>query len=409
VLTAELLTITPDPTSGGEPARELGRFLDARGVSVRASHVLVGDEPVLGPILARALAGGGLVVCLGEAGSAETLPQLVARALGARLVLSDRVLEALGAAYAARGRAMPRRAEGLALVPQGATILGGGDGGAPGLLVPADGASLVLLPAVPSRAIVLLAAEVLPRLTREEDAPAPVVRRLRLVGIGLAEVQGALTDVLRETEGIAGSAGEAAGEVTVRLRFEGSMPGEAAARWTALEPALRAAFAEAWYGSDDDTLEAVTGRLLRARGLTVAVAESCTGGLVGHRLTQVPGSSTYFERGFVVYSNAAKQALLGVPDAILAKHGAVSAECAQAMAAGARARAGTDLGVSITGIAGPDGGTPTKPVGLVFVGLADARTAASHRYLFEEDRAGNKAWSATMALDRLRRYCLGAT
>ena len=140
-------------------------------------------------------------------------------------------------------------------------------------------------------------------------------------------------------------------------------------------------------------------------GFTVALAESCTGGLVGHRLTQVAGSSAYFERGFVVYSNEAKQALLGVPEAVLREHGAVSAACAEAMARGARERAGTDVGVSVTGIAGPDGGTPTKPVGTVFVGLADRQGAVVERHRFDRDREGNKALSAVRALDLLRRRC----
>jgi nicotinamide-nucleotide amidase len=130
---------------------------------------------------------------------------------------------------------------------------------------------------------------------------------------------------------------------------------------------------------------------------------------VGHRLTQVAGSSAYFERGFVVYSNEAKQALLGVPEAVLRDHGAVSAACAEAMARGARERAGADVGVSVTGIAGPDGGTPTKPVGTVFVGLADRQGATVERHRFDRDREGNKALSAVRALDLLRRRCLEAT
>jgi nicotinamide-nucleotide amidase len=164
----------------------------------------------------------------------------------------------------------------------------------------------------------------------------------------------------------------------------------AAAALDALEPALRAAFGLAWYGVDDETLEASVGRLLRARGWTVALAESCTGGLVGHRLTQ------------------AKQALLGVPETVLREHGAVSAACAEAMARGARERARTDVGVAVTGIAGPDGGTPTKPVGTVFVALADARGTVVERHRFDRDREGTKALSAVHALDLLRRRCLEA-
>jgi nicotinamide-nucleotide amidase len=136
------------------------------------------------------------------------------------------------------------------------------------------------------------------------------------------------------------------------------------------------------------------------------VAESCTGGLIGHRLTDVAGSSAYFERGVVVYSNAAKQALLGVPTSLLARFGAVSAECADAMARGVRQQAGAGLGLSVTGIAGPDGGTPTKPVGTVFIGFADARGATVERHRFGGDRERNKVLAALHGLDLVRRQCL---
>jgi len=150
------------------------------------------------------------------------------------------------------------------------------------------------------------------------------------------------------------------------------------------------------------------GRRLKARGLTVATAESCTGGLVGHRLTNIAGSSAWFERGVVVYSNQAKQELLGVPEEILATHGAVSAPCAQAMARGICAAARTACGVAITGIAGPDGGTPQKPVGTVFIGIAVMGEVTSRRFRFAGDRAAVKWQSAQMALDMLRRRLGGS-
>jgi nicotinamide-nucleotide amidase len=233
-----------------------------------------------------------------------------------------------------------------------------------------------------------------------------VARTLRLVGLEAAQADAVLAEALRGVEDVTGRATDAGGETRVRLRARSPSIADAEARLRAAEAALRAPLGAAWYAVDEDTLEAVVGRLLRARRLTVALAESCTGGLVGHRLTQVPGSSAYFERGVVVYSNAAKQALAGVPEAVLAEHGAVSASCAEAMARGVRALAETDLGVSVTGIAGPDGGTATKPVGLVFVGLADRSTVMSQRFRFDRDRAGNKALAAAMALDLIRRYCL---
>src|SRR5262249_51378254 len=213
---------------------------------------------------------------------------------------------------------------------------------------------------------------------------------------------------LRGVDGASGRVIDVGEECWARVRLRADSRAGAEAAFAALEPALRGAFGTAWYGVDDQALEVVVGRLLRARHLTVALAESCTGALVGHRLTQVSGSSAYFERGFVVYSNEAKQALLGVSEAVLQEHGAVSAACAEAMARGARERASTDLAVSVTGIAGPDGGTPTKPVGTVFIGLADRQAAGVERPRFDRDGEGNKALSAVHALDLLRRRCLEA-
>jgi len=142
--------------------------------------------------------------------------------------------------------------------------------------------------------------------------------------------------------------------------------------------------------------------------LTVATAESCTGGLVGHRLTNVAGSSAWFERGVVVYSNRAKQELLGVPEDVLKAHGAVSAPCAEAMARGICAAAQTPCGVAVTGIAGPDGGTPQKPVGTVFIGIAVAGEVTARHFRFSGDRAAVKWQSAQMALDMLRRRLGGS-
>ncbi|MBL8056897.1 MAG: CinA family protein [Anaerolineales bacterium] len=154
-------------------------------------------------------------------------------------------------------------------------------------------------------------------------------------------------------------------------------------------------------------LEAQIGERLRARRLTLAAAESCTGGLVGHRLTDVPGSSEYFLGGIVAYANAAKQALLGVPADTLAAHGAVSGETALAMARGARQALGTDLAVSVTGIAGPGGGTPDKPVGLTWIGLSAPDVQLARRFVWDADRAGNKARSAEAALQLVLDYLEG--
>jgi nicotinamide-nucleotide amidase len=161
------------------------------------------------------------------------------------------------------------------------------------------------------------------------------------------------------------------------------------------------------YGRDGETLEAVVGRVLIEQRLTIAVAESCTGGLLGHRLTSVPGSSAYFERGVLAYSNQAKAELLGVPESIVRDHGIVSGPCAEAMARGAATLAGTPCALAITGIAGPDGGTPTKPVGTVYVGLAVGDETLARRFVFSGDRAAVKWQSTQAALDMLRRSLRG--
>jgi nicotinamide-nucleotide amidase len=166
---------------------------------------------------------------------------------------------------------------------------------------------------------------------------------------------------------------------------------------------LTSALGKAVFSTNGDTLEQVVGSRLRDLGQTVSVAESCTGGLVCRRLTEVPGSSHYFMQGAITYSNAAKIDMLGVDPAVIDMHGAVSSECAEAMAVGIRNRAGTDHGVSITGIAGPDGGSESKPVGTVFIGYAGAKGVKSIRLVLPGDRYLVRWRSSQAALDYLRR------
>jgi nicotinamide-nucleotide amidase len=410
VLTAELVTVSADP--GGtvaDAALAVGRLLERAGCPLRARRVVAAEEEGVERALREAAAEGGYVVAVGEGDGASTLRQALARCLGTRLVLSNRALDLVAGAYAARGHAVPGRAEQLALVPQGATVLAAPEPGEPGLLAEIGAAVVLALPALPATAVSLARAHLLPRLAEVSRGPFVLARTLRLVGLDVGAAEAQLQTALRGAEGVSGHVVETGEECWARLRVRVDSPARGEAALAALEPALRGAFGIAWYGIDDETLEVVVGRLLRGRGFTVALAESCTGGLVGHRLTQVAGSSVYFERGFVVYSNEAKQALLGVPESVLREHGAVSAPSVDAMARGARERAGTDIGVAVTGIAGPDGGTPTKPVGTVFIALADRQGTVVERYRFDRDREGNKALSAVRALDLLRRRCLEAS
>jgi nicotinamide-nucleotide amidase len=316
------------------------------------------------------------------------------------------MLDALAETYRRRDRPLPRRAERLALLPQGAAVWAA-DAGEPAWRLESGRRAFVVLspgalPAPIGRELVEVA--------RAFAGARPVATRmLRTAGASLDDLEERLAEWLRHSDGDATLATLAAdGEVWVRLRARGATADDAAAAVDRLEPRVLAALGDDCYGRDADTLEQVVGRRLTARGLTLSVAESCTGGLLGHRLTNVPGSSAYFERGVIVYSNRAKQELLGVPEEILKVHGAVSAPCAEAMARGICERSGSACGLAVTGIAGPDGGTPQKPVGTVFFGVAVQGTVTSRRFSFTGDRVAVKWQSAQTALDLLRRSLGGA-
>jgi nicotinamide-nucleotide amidase len=230
------------------------------------------------------------------------------------------------------------------------------------------------------------------------------VRTLRVTGLAHQEVEVRLGDWLTAPGGdVCVTLLSAPAETWVRLEARGTTEAAAQAALDLADATIAARLGEDCFGRDDETLERVVGRLLLDRGAMLAVAESCTGGLLGHRLTSVPGSSAWFERGVMVYSNQAKEELLGVPADVPRTHGAVSAPCAEAMVRGVCRLARTGYGLAVTGIAGPSGGTPAKPVGTVFVGVAVGDAVSTHHFRFAGDRASIKWQSAQAALDLLRR------
>jgi nicotinamide-nucleotide amidase len=398
-----LVGVTADAAAGGDPTAPVQAALGIAGVPVEG-RVLVDDDEAA---LERALAGESAlaVIVAGPGGSAgETVRRVVARLSGARLVLHERMLAALEETYRRLDRPLPRRAERQALLPQGA-VAWAGDGEPAWAVQTARGAFVVVPPGTPSPA---LSAQLIDFARSVVGTRGVVTRTLRTAGVSLGDVEDRLAEWLGCPGDVAVTTIPADGEVWVRLRARGATPEAATAALEAVEARVAAALGDDCYGRDGETLEQVVGRRLRARGLMVATAESCTGGLVGHRLTSVAGSSAWFERGVVVYSNQAKQELLGVPEEILKTHGAVSAPCAEAMARGICAAARTPCGVAITGIAGPDGGTPQKPVGTVFIGVAVEGEVTARRFRFAGDRAAVKWQSAQMALDMLRRRLGGS-
>ena len=397
---AHIVTVGAMPSPGAAGAA-VAAALGAAGVNV-VSRVFVEDdesalERALGSdeALTVVLAGGG-----GSAG--DIVRRVLARVTGARLVLNDRLLTTLQERYRRLDRPLPRRAERLALLPQGATVWVTADAEAGWAMERGQRAFAVLaLDATLQTTI----AQHLTSFARDwaGGRGTSVVRTLRTAGLTAANVEERLVDWLGRDGEVTVSTIPADGEVWVRLRARASTPAEATRSLAKAETGIGALLGEDCYGRDGETLEMVVGRMLLERQLTLAVAESCTGGLLGHRLTSVPGSSAYFERGVLAYSNRAKEELLGVPESILTAHGTVSGPCAEAMARGVATLAGAPCALAVTGIAGPDGGTPTKPVGTVFVGLAVRGETLARRFYFSGDRAAVKWQSTQAALDMLRR------
>lgn len=385
----------------------LAQALGEAGHAVTGRFAVDDDEATL----ERALTTGAevtVVVAGGGSSSGDVVRRTLARVAGGRLVLNERALQALAERYRRRDRPLPRRAERLALLPQGA-VLWLSDESDPAFALDTPAGVVAVLPRAGDLAAIVRQ-HLAPFLAGRTPAGEPVLTRtLRTAGLSIAEVEERLAERIARADGAGATitvlpAGSGDFEVWVRMVARG--PGAATALAGA-ERDVAAALGEDCYGRDGETLERVVGTLLLERGLTLSVAESCTSGLLGHRLTDIPGSSAYFERGVLVYSNQAKQDLLGVPEAILRAHGAVSAPCAEAMARGICERSGNPVGLAITGIAGPDGGTPTKPVGTVFIGVAVSGQVEARRFQFAGDRSSVKWQSTQMALDLLRRRLLG--
>ena len=411
-MTASVLMVA-ETDADDAPARAAAQALTAAGIVVASRQVVDESEAALEPALRGALAREGLVVVLCQPGgsSGELVPRVVSRLTGRRLVLNERRLRLLEAAYNRRGQALPRRLERLALLPQGAELLPAApEVDQDGWSLAAEKSVILVLPLDSANLIEMIGTYFVN--VPSTPGEATVQRVLLTAGLRPADAEERLGAWLGKEGPVDVSCTLADGEVRVLLRSSGATRAAAEAALGPVERAVREALSEDCYGADADTLESVVGRLLLDRGLTVSVAESCTGGLIAHRLTNVPGSSRYVERGVVAYSNRAKEELLAVPAALLKAHGAVSEPVAQAMVAGICRASGSSCGLAVTGIAGPDGGTEAKPVGTVFIAAAAPPNTQKNievgRFRFGGGREAIKARSAQAALDMLRRRLLRA-
>jgi nicotinamide-nucleotide amidase len=409
---AEVLTIG-DELLRGEIVDSNKSFLSDRLLSQGVEtcfHSSVRDDPAdMTDAFLRAASRARIVLVSGGLGPTrdDLTAEVLAKTFGRRLVQDAAALEEIRAFFRRVGREMTENNAKQALFPEGAEVLANPVGTAPGFMLEERGALFFCMPGVPRELMKMMDEQVLPRIARRAGSSPQVVRAtlLRTFGVGESALDHELADIARE------------GAVT--LGFRTAFPDnylrpvarapDAAQAEALLADAVRAIrerLGAIVYGEGDETLEAVVGRLLTERKRTLAVAESCTGGLIGQKLTDVPGSSAYFLGGVVAYGNAAKRDLLGVPGALLARHGAVSDEVVRAMAEGARARLGADIAVATTGIAGPGGGSADKPVGLVHIALADDERTHADAFVFPLDRMRHRTLTAQIALDWVRRSLL---
>ncbi len=407
---AEILAIGSELVSGQSldtNSQWLSKALAAVGIGVRF-HTTLGDDLAENLQALRVSTGrAGLVVITGGLGPTQDdlTRDALAVAAGVPLVEDPQSLADLNAFFARRNREMPDRNRVQAMLPRGAEALPNRVGTAPGIWMTLGEAAVVCLPGVPHEMKVMFDEQVVPRLRALGWAGRVIVdRKINLFGKGESEVEAAAPDLtVRGRNPLVGITAHDA-TISFRVSASGVTVEEAEALMAPTVTAIYERFADLILGEAADDLPEAVFAQLRRTGATLATAESCTGGLIASLLTRLPGISAHYPGGVVTYANEAKAELLGVPRELLETRGAVSPEVAEAMASGVRARLGADLGLSVTGIAGPDGGTPDKPVGLVYLGLATA-DGVTHRRLElgpEQPRLVIQSRSAKNALNWVR-------
>ncbi len=373
-------------------------FLRRCGFGLVEKRCLEDDARAIAAAVRELAARVELVVVSGGLGPTadDVTREGVAEALGVGVIRYGALEQALTARYQAAGRSMPAIALRMADIVEGAEVLPNPQGTAPGQLLTVGGCTVVLLPGVPRELEEIFATNLLPRWSRGSGV---LVRTLHLSGVYESQVEERVSPLYERFGRENVSILAARGLVDLVLSASGT---EAEARLAEMEDAFLGLVGTDLFGRDGETLAGVVLESARRRGWRLAVAESCTGGMVAARLTAVPGASDVLVGGVVAYSNRLKRELLGVPEAVLSEHGAVSREAAEAMAAGACAL-GAECAVAITGIAGPTGGSEDKPVGTVHVAARTPAGGRHRRFRFPGDRAIVREFAANYALDLLRR------
>ena len=409
-----ILTIGNELTSGRTQDANTGfiaRACHLRGWPVKASLSVGDDEAAIRRALTFVMADADAVIVTGGLGPTadDITTAAIARAFGLPLVTDETVLAKLKEMFVRFRLTWTENNAKQAAFPKSARIVTNPVGTAPGFAIPQDGRLIIVIPGVPREVGRMFPEGVIPLLeeTFPEVAPHVVMRTIKTFGLSEASVDEKLADVDFAHAGVGIGFYPNFPENHIVLTARDQSPAEAHQTlfWAQGEVVKR--LKPYIFAYDQDTLESVIAQFLTDKGLTLAIAESCTGGQVTDRITDVPGSSAYLERAMVTYSNRSKTDLLGVPEEIIREFGSVSEQTARLMAEGARKRAGTDLGLATTGIAGPGGGSETKPVGTVFIALASGEKTLCRQYAYRWDRRRNKIIATQAALLLLKRHLAG--
>ncbi|MEM8737383.1 MAG: competence/damage-inducible protein A [Planctomycetota bacterium] len=388
--------------------------LASLGVSTVLHETVSDDQPLIAAAIRWASTRADLVIVSGGLGPTQDdlTRQALADAMEVDLVTDEAALRTLEAFFASRGYEMAQRNRVQATHPVGAAMIPNPHGTAPGIAASLHDARIFVVPGVPREMRAMVEDAVLPALAPALRTTAPGViltTKINTFGLGESDVAQRLDDLMRRDQNPTVGTTVAQGMCSVRLRAEFPDPEDARARLEATAAAVEKRLHPLAFGRDDELLPAALLELLKREKQTLATAESCTGGLIGAMLTDIPGSSAAYLGGWVTYTNALKTQQLGVSAAAIDAHGAVSEPVARAMAQGARERSGADLALAVTGIAGPDGGTPEKPVGTVWLALASSTQTLARCARFTGDRASIRDRATKCALQMARLSLMNET
>lgn len=405
----EIISIGTELINGRVPdtnAQFLAEEIKKLGYSVKLITRVGDDDTYIETVLSESMARSDMIVATGGLGvtNDDLTKRCISKVINSKLVLNAKVLGSIKKRFEQSQVSMPVSEQKQALVPRRCILISNKHGTAPGFICQENEALLIFLPGVPREMKQMWSEEVVPFLIEKYGQTDRKVSLLART-CGLMEVE--------VNELLAGIAVQDELSITLTIRNGGVdiefflLPNKHKSvemRSSQLRMEIEKILGPSLYTWGESAMEEVVGDLLKEKCMTLAVAESCTGGLISHSLTQVPGSSAYFERGVVTYSNRSKQELLDVKSKTLEQYGAVSSNVALEMAMGIREKSGTDIGLSVTGIAGPEGGSAEKPVGLVYCGLASRKEYYAHSFKFPGSREVIKMKSTLACLNMLRQY-----